>query len=323
MEIRKRKSTIRKDVQIAATHSVPTECQLDWIIDVSQVREPAQQARVLHLQGPQETSQRPLHHGSEELKDMEKLKVRYFKLYCDRVLKGVQVPLIKRRKYNSRSILQEIHEEFSTHVNSEQIDFLKLAVDFLKFAGEYYISDALDNVQKSHLTDLLSASNLDAAGVEFKMGKGGLLDIEFKKGKCLEWIPCLNCSWLLACLPCCQCFPCSVSMQPFMELPRFVVDDSTETVFRNLMALEQCHYPLEAYICNYIVVLDSLINTEKDVDLLVSKNIIDNLLGSNDAVKTMINKLCVEIVDTSSRYNHLSEQLITTVTTFGIVLWQP
>ncbi|KAB1225172.1 hypothetical protein CJ030_MR1G016614 [Morella rubra] len=98
-------------------------------------------------------------------------------------------------------------------------------------------------------------------------------------------------------------------MQPFLEVPQFVVDDSTETVFRNLMALEQCHYPLEAYICNYIVVLDSLINTEKDVDLLVSKKIIVNMLGSSDAVATMINKLCEEIVDTGSCYYHLSEQL--------------
>ena len=55
------------------------------------------------------------------------------------------------------------------------------------------------------------------------------------------------------------------------------------------MALEQCHYPFETYICNYIVLLDFLIDTKEDVELLDQKKIIVNWLGSNKAVAIMVN----------------------------------
>ncbi|KAB1225176.1 hypothetical protein CJ030_MR1G016610 [Morella rubra] len=454
LEIRKRKLTSRKDDQIAATDSVPIQRQ-DWIIDVSQViREPAQWPECCIYRVPKKLrnvnkdaytpkliSIGPLHHGSEELKDMEKLKVRYFKLYCDRVLKGdeggastadheKEVQLQKRLASvvaeNSEKIrhcyaecpplgdeefvrmilvdatfiielflralgdaedhgndyilskpwlgdgikqdlillenqlpffiLEKIHEQFSMPVGREKTDFLALSVGcfslffdfddnkksgltevkhfthllrclykstvghlnrssepdavdleggenvdyqnsaskkpdkagpndgmigytlcagvgFKRVAGHGLLEeelikrselDAADleggesvdhqnsaskKPDKASLNDgmvwnnLRSVSKLEEAGVEFKMVEGGLHDIEFKKEKSLEWIPCLNCSWLLTCLPCFKCFPCLVSMQPFLEVPQFVVDDSTETVFRNLMALEQCHYP--------------------------------------------------------------------------------
>ncbi|KAB1225076.1 hypothetical protein CJ030_MR1G005388 [Morella rubra] len=151
--------------------------------------------------------------------------------------------------------------------------------------------EASRNADPSTFYNLPSASNLDGAGVEFRMVKGGLFDIEFKKSMCMEWIPCLTCSWLLTCLPCLKRTYLK-SMEPCLEVPLFSVNNSTETVFRNLMSLEQCHYPIEhTYICAYIVLLDHLIDTEKDVDLLVRKKIILNHLGSNDAVATMINRL--------------------------------
>ena len=78
-------------------------------------------------------------------------------------------------------------------------------------------------------------------------------------------------------------------MQPILEIPSFTVQDATECVIRNLMALEQFHYPRKAYICNYIVLLDHLINTAEDVDLLVEKKVFVNWLGSNKAVATLIN----------------------------------
>ncbi|KAB1225087.1 hypothetical protein CJ030_MR1G005384 [Morella rubra] len=423
----------------------------NWIMDVSQVREPAQWPECCIYRVPKKflkvnkdaytpklISIGPLHHGSEELRDMEELKVRYFKLYFVRALKGEdgastaeekKVILWKKleriveensekicRCYAERPqlgqtefvrmilvdatfiielflrafedvedgydyilskpwlrhdikqdlillenqlpffILEKIHERFSIPVKKERTDFLTLAGNYFSQSFVYQERSFLTEVK--HLTDLLrylfcppnrkfdkfilngsserdtaaaaeclnkldkaglnvertfnnlpSASKLDGAGVEFQRVEGDLFDIEFKKGKSLERIPCLNCSWLLACLPCFKCFPFLVRMQPFLELPHFVVDDSTETVFRNLMSLEQCHYPLEAYICNYMVLLDALINTEKDVDLLISKKIIVNQLGSTDAVTTMINKLCEEIGEVNSYYYPLSKQL--------------
>ena len=86
-------------------------------------------------------------------------------------------------------------------------------------------------------------------------------------------------------------------MQTLLKVPTLIVDDATEVFFRNLMALEQCHYPSESYICNYIVLLDYLINTREDVELFVENKIIINWLGSNEAVATMVNNLGPEIVE--------------------------
>lgn len=58
-----------------------------------------------------------------------------------------------------------------------------------------------------------------------------------------------------------------------LKMPCFTAEDNTERVMRNLMALEQCHYPLSAYVCNYIAFLDFLIDTEQDVNLLFKKGI--------------------------------------------------
>ncbi|KAB1225213.1 hypothetical protein CJ030_MR1G025754 [Morella rubra] len=85
-------------------------------------------------------------------------------------------------------------------------------------------------------------------------------------------------------------------MQPRLELSHFLVEIGTEVFFRNLMALEQCHYPFETRVCKYMLLLDNLIVTAKDVDLLVPRKVIANGLGDRDAVSKLINELCDLIV---------------------------
>ncbi|ESQ37461.1 hypothetical protein EUTSA_v10003109mg [Eutrema salsugineum] len=72
-----------------------------------------------------------------------------------------------------------------------------------------------------------------------------------------------------------------------LKIPYFVADDDAEITIRNIMALEQCPYPFNAHVCNYIMFLDYLIDTGKDVDLLVEKDIITNCIGDNGAVAKM------------------------------------
>ena len=104
--------------------------------------------------------------------------------------------------------------------------------------------------------------------------------------------------------------PClEVHDETFLEVLHLEVHDETEGIFRNLMALEQCHYPFEAYICNYMVLLDFLINTREDMELLVEKGIIVNKLGSNKAIAIMVNKLGLEIEQKRSCYQKLAQQL--------------
>ncbi|XP_050282408.1 UPF0481 protein At3g47200-like [Quercus robur] len=157
------------------------------------------------------------------------------------------------------------------------------------------------------------ATNLSEAGVEFKVSKsenGRLLDIQFRKSALLEICPFVNMSWFLSCFPCFPRFKCLENAQTVLELKSFIIGDATECAVRNLMALEQCHYPREAYICNYIILWDNLINTEEDVDLLVEKKVIVNWLGDNKAVATLINKLREQIVEANHTcYWELSKKI--------------
>ncbi|XP_023887876.1 UPF0481 protein At3g47200 [Quercus suber] len=222
-------------------------------------------------------------------------------------------------------ILKELHNQFSRPEENNNISFHRLACKFFHLTGKkllekeikhftdlirYFYYPSTLKSGNDIISDLHSATELYEAGVIFKTSEKGrmLLDIQFPNMP-LKRCPCFNCSWLLNCLPCLKCFPCLEGTQTFLYVPQFLVQDKTEGLFRNLMALEQCHYPSEAYICNYICLLDYLINTREDVELLVDKKIIINMLGSNEAIATMVNKLGLEIVETGSCYFGLTQDL--------------
>ncbi|GLT62787.1 hypothetical protein SLA2020_353970 [Shorea laevis] len=95
----------------------------------------------------------------------------------------------------------------------------------------------------------------------------------------------------------------------FLESPTTCDRHQQKLFFRNLMALEQCHYPSNTYICNYVLLMDSLITTKADVRLLVEKKVIVNKRGSSKAVTTLINKLGHQIVERESCYHDLYQQL--------------
>ncbi|XP_034903996.1 UPF0481 protein At3g47200-like [Populus alba] len=94
-----------------------------------------------------------------------------------------------------------------------------------------------------------------------------------------------------------------------LEIPRLEVDYSFERFVRNIMALEQCYKPFEAYICHYIKFMDSLINSAEDVDLLVEKGIILHWLGDNAALSNMFNKLNDNIGETSTSYGYMCKMM--------------
>ncbi|XP_059439909.1 UPF0481 protein At3g47200-like [Corylus avellana] len=223
---------------------------------------------------------------------------------------------------------------FNHHEEDKQIEEHKKDPFFVKLCRNYFKDydhqpDSIIGKEIKHFTDLVRfllcsvpnlhpkehfhtrycATKLDDAGLKFKAVNKRLLDITFAGNKCLGHFPCCNMSWLLACLPCLKGVKCLERMQSILEVPIVVIDDSTEAVFRNLIALEQCHYPSETYICNYAVLLDYLIDNEKDVELLVDKNVIVNNIGSNAAVAALINGLCLQIVEDNSCYSDLGKQI--------------
>ncbi|TXG71976.1 hypothetical protein EZV62_000555 [Acer yangbiense] len=120
--------------------------------------------------------------------------------------------------------------------------------------------------EPGEMRDLPIATKLHRSGVKFKMGIEDSLEISFKDVKNAIRIP-----YLKSCeLP----IPWIKELE--LQISRFEVHDYTECLYRNMMALEQCHYPGETHICNFILVMDYLINTVEDVDLLVDEGIIVN-----------------------------------------------
>ncbi|XP_058084084.1 UPF0481 protein At3g47200-like [Magnolia sinica] len=92
-----------------------------------------------------------------------------------------------------------------------------------------------------------------------------------------------------------------------LEITPFLIHDHSDTLFRNLVAFEQCC--LEAkihFFTTYIVFMDFLVNTSNDVALLHHNGIIDNFLGSDDEVAHLFNRLCIGIFHTFKR-SYLSD----------------
>ena len=126
---------------------------------------------------------------------------------------------------------------------------------------------------------LYSATQLHEAGVKFEIGTSECyFDITFENG--------------------------------VLKIPRITINDMTEVIARNIMALEQTRYVERAYCTDYFMLLGLLIETGNDVDLLFGKGIFDGLDDSY-TVKSMINNLNKGILWVSVRgdYARLCEKL--------------
>ncbi|KAF5740466.1 hypothetical protein HS088_TW11G00535 [Tripterygium wilfordii] len=114
-------------------------------------------------------------------------------------------------------------------------------------------------VERQGWKPMPSVKSLEEAGIKFEKGKSEcILDIKFKNG--------------------------------ILEVPSILIQEITEDVFRNLISFEQCYSKCPAIVTSYAVLLDSLINTETDMNLLCEKGIIDNWLNPEDATQ-FFNKL--------------------------------
>ncbi|XP_057955065.1 UPF0481 protein At3g47200-like [Malania oleifera] len=109
-----------------------------------------------------------------------------------------------------------------------------------------------------------SAARLVEAGIKLKKADGpsgtskSILDIQFNKG--------------------------------VLEVPQLMVSEITESLLRNLISFEQCSHGCTTRITSYAILLDSLINDTKDMELLCESKIIDNWLNPEEAAN-LFNKL--------------------------------
>ena len=127
---------------------------------------------------------------------------------------------------------------------------------------------------------LYSATQLQQAGIKFKVSSNKcLVGLKFENG--------------------------------VLEIPCLEFYDTTEALIRNIMALEQTRYIRNGYVTDYFIMMDFLINTTKDMDLLCDNGIVDNYLGDNNAATLIVNNLHKNIlwVGLGTEYCKLCESL--------------
>ncbi|XP_020240022.1 uncharacterized protein LOC109818896 [Cajanus cajan] len=105
-----------------------------------------------------------------------------------------------------------------------------------------------------------------------------------------------------------------------LVIPLLVVEDRTEIVFRNLVALEQCHYLDASYITDYIGVMDILINMSRDVDIPIQKKVLINWLGDTDSMANLFTGLFKGIVMSTLKREYFDTPWKIAVSTAGILL---
>ncbi|KAL9458772.1 hypothetical protein AB3S75_007613 [Citrus x aurantiifolia] len=104
-----------------------------------------------------------------------------------------------------------------------------------------------------------SVTELHQAGVKFQLGSTKhLLEITFKKG--------------------------------ILKIPLLAIYDTTEGLFRNLLAFETAHGD-GCYINDYIIMMKNLVVTANDAELLVQNEVIDNWTGDSQAVSNFLRNL--------------------------------
>ncbi|PON95329.1 hypothetical protein TorRG33x02_088510 [Trema orientale] len=90
-----------------------------------------------------------------------------------------------------------------------------------------------------------------------------------------------------------------------MAIPPLLIQETAETVFRNLISLEQCCANYKPIITCYAVLLDNLIDTNEDIQLLDKNKIIVNWLNNDDAAK-FFNRLYIDTYVKENYYYHLT-----------------
>jgi hypothetical protein len=112
--------------------------------------------------------------------------------------------------------------------------------------------------QASDSEFVVNATQLHQSGVMFKASQGKcLLEINFKN--------------------------------PHLNLTPFELNDEKESLYRNILAFEACHYPNQPFIADYFVFMDTLIDDSHDVALLVQSGVLLNRLGDNWAAADRFN----------------------------------
>ena len=142
--------------------------------------------------------------------------------------------------------------------------------------GQLIDQSAHDPLSISEWSSYRSAIELKAAGIHFKPSKTSrCMDVSFK--------PAMSFGTL--------------------RLPPIMVDDSTKSMFLNLVAYESCpDAPDDFGVTSYLCFMDVLIDHAEDVKELRSNGILLNFLGSDKEVANLFNEIARDLVPNPRAY---------------------
>ncbi|PWA35949.1 hypothetical protein CTI12_AA604750 [Artemisia annua] len=93
-----------------------------------------------------------------------------------------------------------------------------------------------------------------------------------------------------------KCQPLDVSFEKgVLKIAPVSMDDHKFTLFRNMVAFEQCHFNCKPHVTAYIFFLDRLINSGEDIELLHYAGVVQHTLGGNKHAARLVNNLCKEV----------------------------
>ncbi|TKY72712.1 UPF0481 protein [Spatholobus suberectus] len=81
-----------------------------------------------------------------------------------------------------------------------------------------------------------------------------------------------------------------------LTVPPLYINDHRGTVFRNIVAFENCHKECNPDVTTYLFFFNGLINSANDVALLHYKGVLHHSLGNDNTVSELINNITKEIV---------------------------
>ncbi|XP_014492766.2 UPF0481 protein At3g47200-like [Vigna radiata var. radiata] len=81
-----------------------------------------------------------------------------------------------------------------------------------------------------------------------------------------------------------------------LTIPALYINDHTCTVFRNMVAFENCHQDCDRMVTAYLFFFNGLVNSAGDVSFLRYKGVIHHSLGNDNTVSKLINNITKEIV---------------------------
>ncbi|KAK6260910.1 hypothetical protein SCA6_015384 [Theobroma cacao] len=240
---------------------------------------------------PQLISIGPIHHGNTNLARMERQKQRYYNKFYQRTSKKILEEFASFIKAHVSDICRCYDVEFVFDTELEVSKFVKMILFDSVFIIELFLRNSEKEVN-DFLFDKLCITLAFATSDKPSFPRLACLYFNANEDHLFN----------------------KMGIKHFMDLTRSILvgarpSDSIERIdnMYSAMMLREAGVKFEAIRDNFNV--NYLVDTDKDVDLLVKKGIFVNDMGSSAAVANMINNLMTGVVALSPCYDKIGKDL--------------